>query len=114
MPLRGLVGLDAVGRGFAAGPGRIWMHHTIVPSDGVQPPVGRWEMIYNDPTWTAPIVSLFTDLGTIIAMTADAMAGDREKCLAVGMNDYVTKPVTPQSLAERLESWLAGERPRVG
>jgi serine/threonine protein kinase len=63
--------LDAVGRGFAAGPGRIWMHHTIVPSDGVQPPVGRWELIYNDPSWTAPIVSLFTDLGTVIAMTAD-------------------------------------------
>lgn len=63
--------LDAVGRGFAAGLGRIWMHHTIVPSDGVQPAVGRWELVYNDPSWTAPIVSLFTDLGTIIAMTAD-------------------------------------------
>jgi CheY-like chemotaxis protein len=50
----------------------------------------------------------------IIAMTADAMAGDREKCLAVGMNDYVTKPVTPQSLSERLESWLASERTRFG
>jgi eukaryotic-like serine/threonine-protein kinase len=65
------VSLDAVGRGFAAGPGRIWMHQTLVPSDGVQPPVGRWELIYSDPSWTAPIVSLFTDLGTVIAMTAD-------------------------------------------
>ena len=43
----------------------------------------------------------------IIAMTADAMLGDREKCLAAGMNDYATKPVTPRSLSERLESWLA-------
>jgi serine/threonine protein kinase len=63
--------LDAVGRGFAAGAGRIWMHHTIVAPNGVQPPVGRWEQIYGDPSWTAPIVSLFTDLGIVIAMTAD-------------------------------------------
>ncbi|MEZ4314835.1 MAG: serine/threonine-protein kinase [Polyangiaceae bacterium] len=63
--------LDAVGRGFAAGLGRIWMHQTLVPADGVQPPVGRWDLIYEDRSWTAPIVSLFTDLGTVIAMTAD-------------------------------------------
>jgi eukaryotic-like serine/threonine-protein kinase len=60
-----------VGRGFVAGPGRIWMHHTVVAPNGIQPPVGRWECIYNDPSWTAPIVSLFTDLGIVIAMTAD-------------------------------------------
>jgi CheY-like chemotaxis protein len=42
----------------------------------------------------------------IIAMTAHAMQGDREKCLKAGMNGYVTKPVTPQALAEALEKWL--------
>jgi PAS domain S-box-containing protein len=42
----------------------------------------------------------------IIAMTAHAMQGDRERCLETGMNDYVTKPVDPHVLAEALEKWL--------
>ena len=42
----------------------------------------------------------------VIAMTARAMQGDREMCLAAGMDDYVVKPVTFQSLAGVLEKWL--------
>jgi PAS domain S-box-containing protein len=42
----------------------------------------------------------------VIAMTANAMRGDRQRCLEAGMNDYVSKPVSPQALAEALNAWL--------
>jgi PAS domain S-box-containing protein len=42
----------------------------------------------------------------IVAMTANTMEGDRDKCLAIGMNDFIPKPINPNKVQEILYRWL--------
>jgi CheY-like chemotaxis protein len=42
----------------------------------------------------------------IIAITANAMLGDKEQCLAVGMDDYISKPIEPDQLIDKISALI--------
>ncbi len=62
----------------------------------------------------ARIISDRPDAPPIIAMTAQAMQGDREKSLAAGMRDHITKPIDPDELFSTLQQWIQKLAPHTG
>ncbi|NRA38662.1 MAG: response regulator, partial [Planctomycetes bacterium] len=50
----------------------------------------------------------------IIAMTANAMKGDRERCLESGMDDYLSKPIKVEDMVAVLLKWLEADNGRPG
>jgi CheY-like chemotaxis protein len=77
----------------------------LILMDMSLPLMDGWEAVQHlrnrDATRTIPI----------IALTAHAMAEDRERCLAVGCNDYETKPITWPRLLEKMERLLSAHAP---
>jgi CheY-like chemotaxis protein len=58
---------------------------------------------------TAAIRKLEEQAGTripIVGVTAHALKGDRERCLEAGMDDYLSKPISPKALMDKVERWL--------
>ena len=78
-------------------------HHDLVFMDCQMPVLDGYEA-------TAKIRSkktgILNDAIPIIAMTANAMAGDRQKCLDSGMDDYLSKPIDPDKVIDMLTKWL--------
>ncbi len=64
-------------------------------------------------TWAAPAGSSFSARARIpvVAVTAHAMAGDEARCLAAGMDGYVTKPIRPEELASTIDRFVPRETP---
>jgi PAS domain S-box-containing protein len=96
---------DVVGSGREAVTALQLLPYDIVLMDCQMPEMDGFEatVIIRDPS-----SNVLDHKVPIIAMTALAMQGDRERCLAAGMNDYVAKPIELGTLTQMLTRWLSG------
>ena len=97
---------DAVGNGAEAVAALETLAYDLVLMDVQMPEMDGFEATCHI---RDPLSAVRNHEIPIIAMTAHAMQGDRQRCLDAGMNDYVTKPVSPQALSEALTRWLPGD-----
>jgi PAS domain S-box-containing protein len=93
---------DAVGNGIEALKALQALSYDLVFMDVQMPEMDGYTATREIRQWPAPLGRI-----PVIAMTAHALSGDREKCLAAGMDDYLAKPISPLAVVEVLERWLA-------
>ena len=94
--------VDAVGNGLEAVQAVRTLPYDLVLMDLAMPEMDGFEATAEIRHMPGPERDL-----PIIAMTANALPGDRERCLAAGMDDYLTKPIDRAQLLATLERWLA-------
>jgi CheY-like chemotaxis protein len=92
---------EAVGNGRLALEALKHDHYDLVLMDVQMPEMDGFEAT----TAIRNLASAVREI-PIIAMTANAMAGDREKCIASGMDDYISKPVSLPKLQSALDKWI--------
>ena len=96
--------VDAVENGARAAEKVKTEHYNAVLMDVQMPEMDGFEATHQIRLWERPLKRHIP----IIAMTAHAMAGDRERCLEAGMDDYVSKPLDPRVLFNALDRWIPG------
>lgn len=78
-------------------------HYDLIFMDGHMPEMDGFET-----TWhIRQMEKCSSQRSIIVALTADAMSGDKEKYIQAGMDDYLNKPVTPEQISAALGKWLA-------
>lgn len=98
----GFVNIDTVENGQQAVDAFTTCAYDLILMDGMMPDVDG----YQATRMIRDIETKNTRHVPIIAMTANAMVGDREKCLNAGMDDYISKPVDAQRFVKLLSKWL--------
>lgn len=93
-------GCDLVGNGLEALEAMAMVPYDLVFMDCQMPVMDGYEAVRRARAGT------LSHKGAIVAMTAHALDGDREKCLRAGMDDYLPKPVSLDSLGRMLAKWL--------
>jgi len=105
--------VDIVGNGAEAVRKLEHQSYDLVFMDGEMPQMDGFEATRAFRVWEGRLSPPQRRV-PIVAMTAKVLAGDREKCLAAGMDDYLSKPVQLQALIDTLARWLpAGDGARV-
>ncbi|MCU0755802.1 MAG: PAS domain S-box protein [Xanthomonadales bacterium] len=102
------VRVDVVGNGREALKSLQALPYDLVFMDVQMPELDGYSATREIRGWAEPLGRI-----PVIAMTAHALAGDRAHCLAAGMDDYIAKPISPLTVAQLLERWLAVIRRRA-